>query len=163
MQGCKPQPPPRCVYPALNLGEQRNALRGCSSREGTPWPRPSLWSQLAASTGSPAPSLPAPPRQAQVPGRSRDTVASPGGLWSVTTQTRRGFPRDGDSKEPRVLTSVAQLRAIFRGCKSLSSVNTHNGARGARALMRFQGGHVPQLFAKSHLAFISQRPRPFSV
>lgn len=65
------------------------------------------------------------------------------------------------TKEPRVLTSVAQLRAIFLGCKSLSGVNTQNGARSASVLMSFQRGREPQLFAKSHLGFILQMPRPF--
>lgn len=121
--------------------------------------------------GSHSPSLPTQAPQTRIPGgpatprrleaafgaRPADQPLVPRGSRQHTLLSRPS------AREPRVLTSIAQLKAIFLGCKSSCSVNMQSRARSASAWMQFQRGHVPQLFAESHLGFILQRPQPFSV
>lgn len=164
----KPQPPPACVHSALNL----------VMHWGAPAPGKDTVGQtvIVEPKGRPhRPSLSIPSHAAPTDLNPRvvlkhhglETLDTAFGVW--LHRPAPGSSGTGtllsrlSAKEPTGLTSIAQPRAIFLGCKSLSSVNTQNGARRASALTQFQGGHVPQLFANCHLGLTLQRPRPFSV
>ena len=159
------------MYPALNLGEERKALRGPGSQEGhhgsdhhygANWPPPRAPTHHLFPH---SPGRPASPGGPETPWRLEAAF----GAWQrgpaiCCPGTVTAHPSIMPfSQGAKGLNFNCSTKGSFSGLQVLSSVNTQNGARSASVLTQVQGGHVPQLSAKSHLGFILQRPRPFSV